>query len=117
MEPLAPEVEERPLMGVILFRQFFGYAERCGFPVWPWYKFCGEVACAPYSALPQTGGHEDPPCGLMKIRLSTLASMVIDYRVTDAATLAGIRSGDVIQATVVRNEAYWVEDMGCPGKR
>jgi hypothetical protein len=41
----------------------------------------------------------------------------MDYRVMDAATLAGIKSGDVIQATVVRNEAYWVEDMGCPGKR
>ena len=46
----------------------------------------------------------------------TMASMVMDYRVTDAARLAGIKPGDVIQATMVTDDAYWLEDIRVTGK-
>jgi Cu/Ag efflux protein CusF len=47
----------------------------------------------------------------------TMTSMVMDYRVSDAAVLAGIKSGDVIQATMVSDDAYWLENIKVSGKR
>jgi Cu/Ag efflux protein CusF len=46
----------------------------------------------------------------------TMASMVMDYRVKNAAALAGIKPGDVIQATMVVDDAYWLEDIKVTGK-
>ena len=40
-----------------------------------------------------------------------MSSMVMDYRVKDATVLAGIKPGDVIQATLVMDDAYWLEDI------
>jgi Cu/Ag efflux protein CusF len=47
----------------------------------------------------------------------TMASMVIDYRVKDTAALAEIQPGDVIQATMVVDDACWLEDIKKMGKR
>src|SRR5262249_54146829 len=47
----------------------------------------------------------------------TMSSMVMDYRVGDATVLAGIKPGDVIQATMVTIDAYWLEDIRVTGKR
>ena len=41
----------------------------------------------------------------------TMTSMVMDYRVSDAAVLAGTKPGDVIQATMVSDDAYWLEGI------
>jgi len=46
----------------------------------------------------------------------TMNSMVMDYRVSDAAMLAGIKPGDVIQATMVSDDAYWLEAIKVTGK-
>ena len=46
----------------------------------------------------------------------TMASMVMDYQVADAATLGGVKSGDVIQATVVADDGYWLEGTKVTGK-
>ncbi len=40
-----------------------------------------------------------------------MASMVMDYRVKDAGALAGIKPGDTIQATMVMNGGYSLEDI------
>ena len=47
----------------------------------------------------------------------TMTSMVMDYRVRDAAVLAKIQPGDVIEATMVTDDAYWLEDIRVTGKR
>jgi Cu/Ag efflux protein CusF len=47
----------------------------------------------------------------------TMGSMVMDYRVKDSAVLAGIKPGDVIQATMISDDAYWLEDIQVTGKR
>jgi len=47
----------------------------------------------------------------------TMRSMVMDYRVEDSAALAEIKPGDVIQATMVTDDAYWLEDVKKIGKR
>ncbi len=47
----------------------------------------------------------------------TMASMVMDYRVRDATALAGIKPGDLIQATMVTDDAYWLEDIRVTGKK
>jgi Cu/Ag efflux protein CusF len=47
----------------------------------------------------------------------TMVSMVMDYRVRDVAALARIKPGDVIQATMVTDDAYWLEDIRVTGKR
>lgn len=46
-----------------------------------------------------------------------MASMVMDYRVKDAASLAGIKPGDIIQATMVMDGGNWLEDIKVTGKR
>jgi Cu/Ag efflux protein CusF len=46
----------------------------------------------------------------------TMSSMVMDYRLKNAAALAGIKPGDVIQATMVVDDAYWLEDIKVTGK-
>jgi Cu/Ag efflux protein CusF len=46
----------------------------------------------------------------------TMTSMVMDYRVSDAAVLTGIKPGDVIQATMVSDDAYWLEDIKVTGQ-
>jgi len=46
----------------------------------------------------------------------TMASIVMDYRVKDAATLTGLKPGDAIQATMVSDDAYWLEDIKITGK-
>jgi Cu/Ag efflux protein CusF len=46
----------------------------------------------------------------------TMASMVMDYRVQDSAVLAGIKP-DVIQATMISDDAYWLEDIKVTDKR
>jgi len=46
----------------------------------------------------------------------TMNSMVMDYRVSDGAVLTGIKAGDVIQATMVSDDAYWLEDIRVTGK-
>jgi Cu/Ag efflux protein CusF len=47
----------------------------------------------------------------------TMTSMVMDYRVSDAAVLAGIKPNDVIEATMVMDDAYWLENIRVTGKR
>jgi len=47
----------------------------------------------------------------------TMTSMVMDYRVNDAAALAGIKPGDVIEGTMVTDDAYWLENIRVTGKR
>jgi len=47
----------------------------------------------------------------------TMTSMVMDYRVSDAGVLAGLKPGDVIQATMVSDDTYWLEDIKVTGKR
>lgn len=46
-----------------------------------------------------------------------MASMVMDYRVKDQASLAGIKPGDIIQATMVMDGGNWLEDIKVTGKR
>jgi Cu/Ag efflux protein CusF len=46
-----------------------------------------------------------------------MASMVMDYRVKDVASLAGIKPGDTIQATMVTDGGYSLEDIKVTGKR
>jgi Cu/Ag efflux protein CusF len=46
-----------------------------------------------------------------------MRSMVMDYQVKDAATLREIHAGDVIQATMVMDDAYWLENIRVTGKR
>ena len=46
-----------------------------------------------------------------------MASMVMDYRVKDAASLAGIKPGDIIQATMVMDGGNGLEDIKVTGKR
>lgn len=46
----------------------------------------------------------------------TMAPIVMDYRVKDATALAGIKPGDVIAATMVMDDAYWLEDINVTGK-
>jgi Cu/Ag efflux protein CusF len=46
----------------------------------------------------------------------TMASMVMDHRVKDATALTGIKPGDVVQATMVMDDAYWLEDIRVTGK-
>ena len=41
----------------------------------------------------------------------TMSSMVMDYRVKDSAALTGIKAGDTIQATMVSDDAYWLEEI------
>jgi Cu/Ag efflux protein CusF len=43
--------------------------------------------------------------------------MVMDYRVKDAAALTAIKPGDVIEATMVTDDAYWLENIRVTGKR
>ena len=43
--------------------------------------------------------------------------MVMDYRVRDAAVLAKIQPADVIEATMVTDDVYWLEDIRVTGKR
>jgi Cu/Ag efflux protein CusF len=45
------------------------------------------------------------------------ASMVMDYKVKDSTALAGIKSGDVIKATMVMDDVYWLENIKVTGKR
>jgi Cu/Ag efflux protein CusF len=47
----------------------------------------------------------------------TMRSMVMDYQVKDAAILREIQPGDVIQATMVMDDAYWLENIKVTGKR
>ena len=47
----------------------------------------------------------------------TMASMVMDYRVKDPAALDEIKPGDVIQATMVTGDVYWLEDIKKVGTR
>jgi Cu/Ag efflux protein CusF len=46
-----------------------------------------------------------------------LASMVMDYEVKDARVLAGIKRGDTIQATMVMDGGYWLENIKVTGRR
>lgn len=46
-----------------------------------------------------------------------MTSMVMDYRVKDSALLAGIKPGDTIQATMVMDGGYWLEDLKVTGRR
>ena len=46
-----------------------------------------------------------------------MASMIMDYRVRDGAMLTAIKPGDVIQATMVMDDAYWLEGIQITGKR
>jgi Cu/Ag efflux protein CusF len=46
-----------------------------------------------------------------------MTSMVMDYRVKNGASLAGIKPGDTIQATMVMDGGYWLEDLKVTGKR
>jgi Cu/Ag efflux protein CusF len=46
-----------------------------------------------------------------------MTSMVMDYRVKNPASLAGIKPGDTIQATMVMDGGYWLEDLKVTGKR
>jgi Cu/Ag efflux protein CusF len=46
-----------------------------------------------------------------------MASMVMDYRVKDAHVLAGIKPGDTIQATMVMDGGYSLEEIKVTGKR
>jgi Cu/Ag efflux protein CusF len=47
----------------------------------------------------------------------TMVSMVMDYRVKNAAALAEIKPGDRIEATMVTDDAYWLEDIRVTGRR
>jgi Cu/Ag efflux protein CusF len=47
---------------------------------------------------------------------SVMAPMVMDYRVKEPTVLAGIKLGDVIKATMVSDDAYWLEDITVSGK-
>jgi len=47
----------------------------------------------------------------------TMTSMVMDYRVKSAAALAAVKPGDIIEATMVTDDAYWLEDIRVTGKR
>jgi hypothetical protein len=42
---------------------------------------------------------------------------VTDYRVKDAAALAGIKPGDVIEGTMGTDDVYWLENIEVPRKR
>ena len=46
----------------------------------------------------------------------TMSSMVMDYRVKNASALTGIRPGDTIQATMVSDDSYWLENIKVTGK-
>jgi len=46
----------------------------------------------------------------------TMASMVMDYQLKDAAALGGVKPGDVIQATMVVDDGYWLEGIKVTGK-
>jgi Cu/Ag efflux protein CusF len=46
-----------------------------------------------------------------------MTSMVMDYRVKNSAALAAVKPGDVIEATMVTDETYWLEDIRVTGKR
>jgi Cu/Ag efflux protein CusF len=46
-----------------------------------------------------------------------MASMVMDYRVKDGASLARIKPGDTIEATMVTDGGYGLEDIKVTGKR
>src|SRR5436853_7380676 len=45
-----------------------------------------------------------------------MASMVMDYQVKDKASLAGIKAGDTIHATMITDCGYSVEDAKVDGK-
>jgi Cu/Ag efflux protein CusF len=47
----------------------------------------------------------------------TMASMVMDYRVKDPAVLAGVKPGDTLEATMIADDVYWLEDIKVTGKR
>ena len=47
----------------------------------------------------------------------TMTSMVMDYRVKNPAALGAVKPGDVIEATMVTDDAYWLEDIRVTGKR
>ncbi len=49
--------------------------------------------------------------------LGIMTSMVMDYRGKAAAALAGVKRGDVIQAAMVMDGGYWLEDIKVTGKR
>jgi Cu/Ag efflux protein CusF len=46
-----------------------------------------------------------------------MTSMVMDYRVKDPAALAGIKPGDTLQAIMISDDVYWLEDIHVTGKR
>jgi Cu/Ag efflux protein CusF len=46
----------------------------------------------------------------------TMASMVMDYQLKDAAALGGVKPGDVIQATMVVDDGYWLEGIKVTGR-
>lgn len=46
----------------------------------------------------------------------SMASMVMDYQVKDRVALAEIKPGDIIQATMVVDEVYQLEDIKKIGK-
>ncbi|HKN35433.1 MAG TPA: copper-binding protein [Terriglobales bacterium] len=45
-----------------------------------------------------------------------MASMVMDYQVKDKASLAGIKPGDTIHATMITDGGYSLEDVKVTGK-
>jgi Cu/Ag efflux protein CusF len=45
-----------------------------------------------------------------------MTSMVMDYRVKDAAAIAGIKAGDIIQATMIMDGTQSLEDIKVIGK-
>ena len=47
--------------------------------------------------------------------LGVMASMVMDYRVKDSASLARIKPGDTIEAMMVTDGGYWLEDIKVTG--
>ena len=46
-----------------------------------------------------------------------MRAMVMDYPVKDAATLKELKPGDVIEATMVMDDSYWLENIKVTGKR
>ena len=44
-----------------------------------------------------------------------MASMVMDYRVKDSASLARIKPGDTIEEMMVTDGGYWLEDIKVTG--
>jgi Cu/Ag efflux protein CusF len=46
-----------------------------------------------------------------------MTSMVMDYRVKDPAAIAGIRPGDIIQATVIMDGSQSLEEIRVTGKQ